>query len=110
MVKRLRSEQEPLITKLNRVVLGTLMGMIPLLTPLLWEKVPNLVLNIPFAIMFSMIISPQFRDFTASLDSTVILKNIYTALECPKWKNVIMEEMKAPEKNRTWEICALPKE
>ncbi|KAA0057625.1 Cysteine-rich RLK (RECEPTOR-like protein kinase) 8 [Cucumis melo var. makuwa] len=54
-------------------------------------------------------ISPQFRVFTASLDSTIILKNIYTALECPEWKNVVMEEMKALEKNRTWEICALPK-
>ncbi|KAL0550799.1 hypothetical protein IC582_009862 [Cucumis melo] len=54
-------------------------------------------------------LSPQFRAFTASLDSTIIPKNIYTALECPKWKNVVMEEMKALEKNRTWEICALPK-
>ncbi|TYK08485.1 Beta-galactosidase [Cucumis melo var. makuwa] len=54
-------------------------------------------------------LSPQFRAFTASLDSTTIPKNIYIALECPKWKNVIMEEMKALEKNNTWEICALPK-
>ncbi|KAA0050650.1 Cysteine-rich RLK (receptor-like protein kinase) 8 [Cucumis melo var. makuwa] len=43
----------------------------------------------------------------ASLDSTIIPKNIYTALKCPEWKNVVMEEMKALEKNRTWEICAL---
>ncbi|KAA0048512.1 Retrovirus-related Pol polyprotein from transposon 297 family [Cucumis melo var. makuwa] len=50
-----------------------------------------------------------FRAFTASLDSTIIPKNIYTALECPEWKNAVMEEMKALEKNRTWEICALPK-
>ncbi|KAL0553695.1 hypothetical protein IC582_007597 [Cucumis melo] len=54
-------------------------------------------------------LSPQFRAFTASLDSTIIPKNIYTALECPEWKNAVMEEMKALEKNRTWEICALPK-
>ncbi|KAA0059995.1 Beta-galactosidase [Cucumis melo var. makuwa] len=54
-------------------------------------------------------LSPQFRAFTASLDSTIIPENIYTALECPEWKNVVMEEMKALEKNRTWEICALPK-
>ncbi|KAL0534935.1 hypothetical protein IC582_029239 [Cucumis melo] len=54
-------------------------------------------------------LSPQFRAFTASLDSTIIPKNIYTAPECPEWKNVVMEEMKALEKNRTWEICALPK-
>ncbi|KAA0025328.1 cysteine-rich RLK RECEPTOR-like protein kinase [Cucumis melo var. makuwa] len=54
-------------------------------------------------------LSLQFRAFTASLDSTIIPKNIYTALECPEWKNAVMEEMKALEKNRTWEICALPK-
>ncbi|KAA0047030.1 putative mitochondrial protein [Cucumis melo var. makuwa] len=54
-------------------------------------------------------LSPQFRAFTASLDSTTIQKNIYIALECPKWKNAVMEEMKALEKNNTWEICALPK-
>ncbi|KAA0034028.1 Beta-galactosidase [Cucumis melo var. makuwa] len=54
-------------------------------------------------------LSPQFRAFTASLDSTIIPKNIYTALECPEWKNAVMEEMKALEKNRTWEICAPPK-
>ncbi|TYK19180.1 Cysteine-rich RLK (RECEPTOR-like protein kinase) 8 [Cucumis melo var. makuwa] len=54
-------------------------------------------------------LSPQFRAFTASLDSTIILNNIYTTLECPEWKNAVMEEMKALEKNRTWEICALPK-
>ncbi|KAL4025768.1 hypothetical protein IC575_014173 [Cucumis melo] len=54
-------------------------------------------------------LSPQFRGFTASLYSTIIPKNIYTALECPEWKNAVMEEMKALEKNRIWEICALPK-
>ncbi|KAA0061289.1 hypothetical protein E5676_scaffold39G00350 [Cucumis melo var. makuwa] len=54
-------------------------------------------------------LSPQFRAFTASLDSTTIPKNIYIALECPEWKNAIMEEMKALEKNNTWEIYALPK-
>ncbi|KAA0058386.1 reverse transcriptase [Cucumis melo var. makuwa] len=54
-------------------------------------------------------LSPQFRAFTASLNSTIIPKNIYTALECPEWKNVVMEEMNALEKNRTWEICFLPK-
>ncbi|KAA0058176.1 Retrovirus-related Pol polyprotein from transposon TNT 1-94 [Cucumis melo var. makuwa] len=51
----------------------------------------------------------RLRAFTTSLDSTIIPKNIYTALECPEWKNAVMEEMKALDKNRTWEICALPK-
>ncbi|KAA0032605.1 reverse transcriptase [Cucumis melo var. makuwa] len=50
-----------------------------------------------------------FKAFTASLDSTTIPKNIHNCLECPKWKNVVMEEMKGFEKNNTWKICALPK-
>ncbi|KAL4021200.1 hypothetical protein IC575_019992 [Cucumis melo] len=54
-------------------------------------------------------LSPQFRAFTTSLDSTTIPKNIYIALEYPEWKNAVMEEMKALEKNNIWEICALPK-
>ena len=54
-------------------------------------------------------LSPQFRAFTASLDSTIIPKDIYTALKYPEWKNAVMEEMKALEKNSTWDICTLPK-
>ncbi|KAL4033413.1 hypothetical protein IC575_006500 [Cucumis melo] len=54
-------------------------------------------------------LSPQFRAFTASLDSTRIPKNIHIALECPEWKNAVMKEMKALEKNNTWEIGALPR-
>ncbi|KAA0060169.1 reverse transcriptase [Cucumis melo var. makuwa] len=48
--------------------------------------------------------------FTANLSKTVIQKNILIALKCPEWKNVVMEEMRAFEKNKTWEICVLPKE
>ncbi|KAA0048287.1 Cysteine-rich RLK (receptor-like protein kinase) 8 [Cucumis melo var. makuwa] len=44
-----------------------------------------------------------------SLDSNTIPKSIHLALECPKWKVAIMEEMKAPEKNKTWELCTLSK-
>ena len=46
----------------------------------------------------------------ASLDSTVIPKNIHIALDFSKWKNVVMVEMWALEKNKTWEIRVLPKE
>ena len=54
-------------------------------------------------------LSLPFRGFTANLDSTVILKNIHTALECPEWKISVMEEMRALEKNKTCKICALLK-
>ena len=39
----------------------------------------------------------------------MIPKNIHIALECPEWKTAIVEEMKALEKNKIWEICTLPK-
>ena len=54
-------------------------------------------------------LSPHFRAFTASLDFVVILKNVHIALECPEWKTAVMEEMRAFEKNKTWEICTLSK-
>ncbi|TYK16819.1 reverse transcriptase [Cucumis melo var. makuwa] len=54
-------------------------------------------------------LSPQFRAFTTNIDSITIPKNIHIALECPKWKNVVMEVRKALEKNNIWEICALPR-
>ncbi|KAA0046348.1 reverse transcriptase [Cucumis melo var. makuwa] len=40
----------------------------------------------------------------ANLNSTIIPKNIHTALEYSEWKNAIMEEMKALEKNRIWNL------
>ncbi|KAA0054606.1 reverse transcriptase [Cucumis melo var. makuwa] len=44
-----------------------------------------------------------------SLDFTTIPKSIHLALECPEWKAVVMEEMRALEKNKTWDLCTLPK-
>ncbi|TYK20357.1 reverse transcriptase [Cucumis melo var. makuwa] len=57
----------------------------------------------------SLDIPIALRKGIRSLDPTIIPKNIHAALECPEWKNVVIEEMKALEKNKTWEICALPK-
>ncbi|KAA0047701.1 putative mitochondrial protein [Cucumis melo var. makuwa] len=54
-------------------------------------------------------LSPQLRAFTANLDYTTIPKNIYLVLECTKWKVVVKEEMRALEKNKTWDLCTLPK-
>ena len=36
-------------------------------------------------------------------------KNIHIVLDCPERKNAIMKEMRTLEKNKTWEICTLPK-
>ncbi|KAA0050393.1 Cysteine-rich RLK (RECEPTOR-like protein kinase) 8 [Cucumis melo var. makuwa] len=43
-------------------------------------------------------------EYDPSLDLPIALRK-----ECPERKNAVMEEMKALEKNNTWEICALPK-
>ena len=45
-------------------------------------------------------LSPKFRAF-ASLDTTIIPKNIREATKSPEWKMVVMEEMGAFEKNKT---------
>ncbi|TYK00118.1 Cysteine-rich RLK (RECEPTOR-like protein kinase) 8 [Cucumis melo var. makuwa] len=46
----------------------------------------------------------KLDEYDPSLDIPIALRK-----ECPEWKNAVMEEMKALEKNRTWKICALPK-
>ncbi|TYK02020.1 reverse transcriptase [Cucumis melo var. makuwa] len=55
-------------------------------------------------------LSSQFRAFIASLDSTIILKNIYTALECPEWKNAVMEEMKVLKRIELGRFVLYPKD
>ena len=54
-------------------------------------------------------LSPQFRVFTTPIDSTTIPKSIHLALECPKWKAAVMEEMGVLEKNKAWDLYTLPK-
>ena len=52
--------------------------------------------------------SPQLRAFIARLDCAEIPKNIQGAMGDPKWKAVVMEEMKALVGNHTWDIVKLP--
>lgn len=42
-----------------------------------------------------------FHTFTANLDNTYIPRNIQEAMEIPKWRKAMMEEMMALEKNET---------
>jgi hypothetical protein len=46
--------------------------------------------------------------FTSKLFSVKIPKSVQVALEIPKWREVILEEMKALEKNKTWSVTSLP--
>jgi hypothetical protein len=52
--------------------------------------------------------SPSFKGFIASLDSILIPKTWQDAMEDPKWKAAMLEEMNALEKNKTWELIKLP--
>jgi hypothetical protein len=51
----------------------------------------------------------SFRSFLASLDSTSLPKDWKDALNDPKWKAAMLEEMSALEKNNTWQLVEWPK-
>ena len=54
-------------------------------------------------------LSAKCCAFTTNLDRIQIPKNIQEALEIPKWKEAVMEEIRALEKNGTWEVMNLPR-
>ncbi|KAL0560291.1 hypothetical protein IC582_000691 [Cucumis melo] len=54
-------------------------------------------------------LSPKFKAFIASLNTATVLKNINETMKSPKWKTIVMEEMRVLEKNKTWDLCTLPK-
>ncbi|RVW36141.1 Retrovirus-related Pol polyprotein from transposon RE1 [Vitis vinifera] len=54
-------------------------------------------------------LSAKCHAFTTNLDRIQIPKNIQEALEIPKWKEAVMEEIRALEKNGTWEVMNLPR-
>ena len=47
--------------------------------------------------------------FISQLSSVEIPKNVQDALNIPKWKKTVLEEMRALEKNKTQEVVTLPK-
>ena len=48
-----------------------------------------------------IILSAKCRAFKTKLDRIQIPKNIQEALEIPEWKEAVMEEIRAMEKNGT---------
>ncbi|XP_038895108.1 uncharacterized mitochondrial protein AtMg00820-like [Benincasa hispida] len=54
-------------------------------------------------------LSPGFKAFTTQLDALTIPTSVHAAIEVPEWKAAIMEEMRALEANKTWELVALPR-
>lgn len=54
-------------------------------------------------------LSSSFFAFTSRLSCIEIPKNVKDVLQVPVWKDVVLEEMRVLEKNKTWEIEYLPK-
>ena len=54
-------------------------------------------------------LSPVFPTFTSQLSGMEIPNTVQDALKVPEWKKVVFEEMKALEKNGTWELVDLPR-
>ena len=53
-------------------------------------------------------VTPSFRAFISQVSSVVIPNNVHEVLKVPEWREAIFEEMKALEKNATWEKVDLP--
>ena len=53
-------------------------------------------------------LSPAYRAFIASLQSAHIPKDWKEAKHDPKWREAMLEELRALEKNKTWDLVKLP--
>ena len=53
--------------------------------------------------------SPSYRAFVASLHSVAIPRDWKEAQHDSNWREAMLEELKALEKNQTWEFVKLPK-
>lgn len=50
----------------------------------------------------------KYKNFINSVDNTHIPQNFHEAILVPEWKAAVVEEIKALEKNDTWQLCHLP--
>jgi hypothetical protein len=54
-------------------------------------------------------LGPQYRAFIAALDSAIpIPRDWQEAKRSPKWRDAMLEEMAALDKNNTWVLTTLP--
>lgn len=53
-------------------------------------------------------VTPSFRAFISQVSRVVIPNNVQEALKVPEWREATFEEMRALEKNATWEKVDLP--
>ncbi|KAH0705722.1 hypothetical protein KY285_010259 [Solanum tuberosum] len=54
-------------------------------------------------------LSTSYRAFLSQLYGMEIPRNVQDALNVPKWKKAILEEMNALDRNETWEMVELPR-
>ena len=53
-------------------------------------------------------LSPGFRSFTVNISKIQVPNSIHEALKVPEWRAAVWEEVRALEKNGTWEMSDLP--
>ncbi|KAE8731219.1 Detected protein of unknown function [Hibiscus syriacus] len=53
-------------------------------------------------------LSPDFKAFSTRIMDDELPKSIHEALEVPRWREVVFEELKALKKNDTWDLTPLP--
>ncbi|KAK1609157.1 hypothetical protein QYE76_032830 [Lolium multiflorum] len=53
-------------------------------------------------------LSPSYRAFVASLQTVSIPNDWKTAKQYPKWREVMIKELEALKKNKTWVLTTLP--
>lgn len=67
------------------------------------------VTTIPCQILCQRNLSPSYVTFLSQLSKMEIPRNVQDALNVPKWKEAILEEMITPEGNETNETVELPR-
>lgn len=55
-------------------------------------------------------LSKRYKTFVTNLTDVEIPKNVGEALKNPEWRAAILEEIRALEKNRTWDVVEKPKD
>ncbi|RVW52356.1 Retrovirus-related Pol polyprotein from transposon RE2 [Vitis vinifera] len=78
--------------------------------PIAWRKGVRSCTQHPIGNIISYDkLSPTFRAFTSSITEIQVPQNIQEAFKYPKWKAAVNKEVRALEKNGTWEITDLPR-
>ena len=72
-----------------------------------WKPSSNVVYPISDFVSYHRL-SKAHLGFALQLSFTSIPSHFQEALEDPKWKSIMVEEMKALQKNCTWEMVELP--